>query len=179
MHKDVTEKVTKNRARQIKHHNKKTNLIVPDFRNGDFMLVRWVQRKGHEQSFRCVGLRGVVQIVRVQIYDVENVITNAGERVHASRLLTYRAEFDGKVVSPDRLKHIAHSETKYELVGKLFDIAGNKRDDSFMHVMWEGLSYRPDWTWQKLGELYEDVPEKVDKCPQRRRNDMHENPEKF
>ena len=31
MHKYVSEKVKKNLARQIKHHNKKTNLIVPDF----------------------------------------------------------------------------------------------------------------------------------------------------
>ena len=96
------------------------------------------------------------------VYDAEKVITNEVERVHASRLLTYPADFDGKVVSPDFLKHIAHTETKYELVGELVDIDGNKRDGFFLLVMWEGLPDRPDWTWQQLEELYEDVSEKVE-----------------
>ena len=117
MHKYVAEKVTKNRARQIKHYNKKTNLIVPEFGLGDFVLVRRAQNKGHKQSFRWVGPWRVVNVIGELVYDVENVITNEMERVHASRLLTYRADFDGKVVSPDLLKHIAHRETKYELVG--------------------------------------------------------------
>ena len=161
MHKYVAEKFTKNRARQIKHHNKKTNLIVPDFGLGDFVLVRRAQNKGHKQSFRWVGPRRVVKVVVELVCDVEDVITNEVERVHASRLLTYRADFDGKVVSPDLLKHIAHSETKYELVGEFVDIDGNKRNGVFLLVMWEGSPDRPDWTWQQLEELYEDVPEKV------------------
>ena len=32
----------------------------------------------------------------------------------------------------------------------------------FLLVMWEGLPDRPDWTWQKLEELYDDVLEKFD-----------------
>ena len=117
MHKYVAEKVTKNHARQIKHQNKKTNLIVPDFGLGDFVRVRRAQNKGHKQSFRWVGPRRVVKVVGDLVYDVENVITNEVERVHASRLLTYRADFDGNVVSPNLLKHIAQSETMYERVG--------------------------------------------------------------
>ena len=85
------------------------------------------------------------------------MITNAVERVHTSRLLTYRADFDGKVFSPDLLKHIAHSETKYELVGELVDIDGNKKDEFSPLVMWKGLPDRSDWTWQQFDELYEDV----------------------
>ena len=100
MHKYIAEKVTKNRARQIKHHNKKTNLIVPDFGLWDFVLVRRAQNKRHKQSVRWIGPRRAVNVVGELVYDVENVITNKVEGVHASRLLTYRADFDGKSCFP-------------------------------------------------------------------------------
>ena len=45
MHKYVAEMVRKNRARQVEHHKKKTDLIVPDFGLGDFVLVRRAQKK--------------------------------------------------------------------------------------------------------------------------------------
>ena len=57
MHKDVAKKVTKNRARQIKHHDKKMNLIVPEFGLGDFVLVRRAQNKGQNESFQRVRTR--------------------------------------------------------------------------------------------------------------------------
>ena len=108
------------------------------------MLVRQAQSKGHKQSFRWMGPRRVVQVVGELVYDVENVITNAVERVHPSRLLKYCTDFDRKFVSPDLLKHIAHSETKYELVGELVDIYGNKGDGFFLLVISEGVPDRPD-----------------------------------
>lgn len=99
MHNDVSQKKTKNRERQITYHNKKTNLIVPSFRIGDFVLVPRAQNKGHKQSFRWKGPRRIVAIVGELVYDVENIITNGIERVHATRLLQYRADMDGKEVS--------------------------------------------------------------------------------
>ena len=51
MHKEVNEKVTANRKKQIAHHNRKTNIITPDFSVGDFVLIRRAQDKGPKQSF--------------------------------------------------------------------------------------------------------------------------------
>ena len=63
MHKVVAGKVSKNWTRPIRQHNKRTNLAVPNFRVGDFVLVRRAQDKGHKQTFRWLGPRRVVDIV--------------------------------------------------------------------------------------------------------------------
>lgn len=68
---------------------------------------------------------------------------------------------NGKNVSEKLLKHIEHSEAKYELIDELMDITGNKRDRIFVQVKWIGLRDKRDWTWQLLEELHEDVSERV------------------
>ena len=51
IHKDVEQRVTSNRSKQIKWHNQKTQLVTPNFLVGYFFLVRRAQDKGHKQSF--------------------------------------------------------------------------------------------------------------------------------
>ena len=127
MHNDVAEKVSSNRARQIKHHNKKTNLIQTNYSIGDFVLVRRAQNKGYKQAFHCVGPRRITAIVGDMVYDVENVLTHVVERVHAARPLLYRADSDVNSLSEDLTKHIEHIKATYELVEQLTDIAGNQK----------------------------------------------------
>lgn len=52
IHKKVSSLVSKNRARQLRAHNKKTNIDQPNFTVGDFVLVRRAQDKGHKLSFQ-------------------------------------------------------------------------------------------------------------------------------
>ena len=96
------------------------------------------------------------------VYDVENVLTHVVERVHAARPLLYGAELDGKMLSEDLMKHIEHSEATYELVDQLTDISGIRKDGIFVQVQWLGLLDKKDWTWQKLEEQHEDVPDRVE-----------------
>lgn len=46
MNKDVKERVNANREKQIKHHNKRTNLVDPRLAVRDFVLVRRAQDDG-------------------------------------------------------------------------------------------------------------------------------------
>ncbi len=70
MHKDVSVAVHKNRARQVAAHNKRTNLVEPNFSVGDFVFVRRAQDRGHKLNFRWIGPRRVVGIVSDLVYDV-------------------------------------------------------------------------------------------------------------
>ena len=127
MHKVVAGKVSKNRTRQIQQHNKRTNLVVPNFCVGDFVLVQRAQDEGHNQTFRWLGPRRVVNIVGELVYDIENIVTGDVERVHAARLITYRANKEDEPVSKELMAHAEHSEARYELVEDLKDITGNAK----------------------------------------------------
>lgn len=100
MHKDVAA-VSKHRAKQIAHHNKKTNIITPNFNEGDCVLVRRAQNKGRKLSFRLMGPRRITAIVGEMVYDVTGFVDHKTERVHAARLMLYKASVDGSIVSQD------------------------------------------------------------------------------
>lgn len=91
MHKEVNWRVKSYRAKQIKHHNKKTNLVQPRFAYGDFVLVRRAQDKGHKQSFRWIGARRITKVIGELVYEIEQLIAHNTENVHAVRLLLYGA----------------------------------------------------------------------------------------
>ena len=162
MHKVVAGKVSKNRTRQIQQHNKITNLVAPNFSVRDFVLVRRAQDKGHKQTFRWLGPRRVVKIVGELVYDIENIVTGDVERVHAARLITYRANKENEPVSKELMAHAEHSEAGYELVEDLKDITSNAKDGMWVLVEWCGLPDRKNWTWQHLEELHQGVPDRVE-----------------
>ncbi|CDF35328.1 unnamed protein product [Chondrus crispus] len=156
MHRDVERRVSSNRAKQIQHHNNNTNIISTIFCVGDFVLVRRAQNKGHKQSFRWIGPRSVAKVVSEIVYAVENLVTHQVEQVHAARMILSRAKMDGKKVSAKLMKHAEHSEARFEMIEKLMDVTGTRKEGIWIQVQWLGLPDRRDWTWQPLKELFED-----------------------
>ncbi len=63
MHIYVEQKVSKNHAKQIKHHSKKNTIFKPNCSFGDFVVVRKGQDMGHKLSFRWVGPRKITKII--------------------------------------------------------------------------------------------------------------------
>lgn len=104
MHNNVRDKVAKNRR------NKKTNLVPPNFSWGDFVLVRSSQDKGHKLSFRWLGPKKITGVVSGMVYDVTSLMTNKTDRVHAARMMLYRAQVDGSTVSKELMEHVEHTE---------------------------------------------------------------------
>lgn len=160
MHKDVAQRVARNRKKHIDEHNRKTNLILPDFKLGDFVLVRKAGKVGHKMSFRWVGPRRVVRALGELVYEVEDLLKGERTTVHAARLLPYRAALRGEEVSPELRNQAEHMEAKFEVVEELVDIAEGDRG-IFIQVKWLGLPDKCDWTWQSLQELYEDIPDRL------------------
>jgi len=161
MHKQVAKNILKNRARQIRFHNQKTNIVVHNFSVGDFVLVRRAQDKGHKLSYRWMGPRRITRVISEMVYDVSSMVDDVTEQIHAARLLPYRADRDSSSVSEELMDLAERSEAKYELVEKIIDI-GEDHDGIFLQVQWQGLPDRRDWTWNYLADMHEDMPEVVE-----------------
>ena len=72
--------------RQIQEHNKKTNIVMPRFDVGDFVLVRKPDKKGHELIFNWKGPKRTTGTVNSLVYEVTGLIDEKSDSVHASRL---------------------------------------------------------------------------------------------
>lgn len=44
------------------------------------------------------------------------------------------------------------------MVDEIVEI-GETPDDFFLHVKWDGIPDKRDWTWQRTKELYKDIPD--------------------
>lgn len=133
----LAEKVTKDRDYHILHHNKKSNPAAPNFALGDFVLVHRSQDKGHKFSFRWVGPRNLTRVMSEMICDVTNMVRNKTDLMHVARLLLYRAQKDGSVVSENLIEHVKQTEANFEIIEKLLDI-GEASDGILVQVRWVG-----------------------------------------
>lgn len=122
MCRDIHEKVSKIHRKQIRHHNKKTSLVTPNFNVGDVVLVRRTQDEGHKHSFGWVGPRRVTNVISEFVYGVENIISKKQDTVRAATIILYRADMENKEVSKALLEQIEYEE-KIEWVDELMEIA--------------------------------------------------------
>ena len=103
------------------------------------------------------GPRRICDVRSDWVYEVQNLITDKKEVVHARRLLLYRGDMDGKEVSTELIQAAEHSELSYQMVQCLQgirDVDGELQ----ICVEWEGLPDERDWTWEPLSQMAEDVP---------------------
>lgn len=74
LNKDVHLDTNARRQRAIKAHNRATNIVLPRFDVGDFMIVRQPDhRTMHKLSFRWVGPRRIANTVSPLVYFVEHL----------------------------------------------------------------------------------------------------------
>ena len=111
MHKDVGKRVANARKKQIAHHNKKTNIISHQFNIGDFVLIRTAQDRSHKLSFRWRGPQRISRIIGDAVYEVENLFNGEVDTVHASRIILYRDDLNGKQPSEKLMRQLQHVES--------------------------------------------------------------------
>lgn len=114
------------------------------------------ERKGGLQ-FKWLGPRRVVDAKTEWVFVVKDLITEKLETVHASRLLLYRADMDGKPVDPALLEVAEHSTTVYEDAKTLRDIR-SRGGEIEVQIEWDGLPDQSDLTWEPLRQVHEDLP---------------------
>jgi len=157
MHKDVNEKVTSSRQRQIRRHNKHTNVTPSSFTQGDFVLVRRAKPGRHKLGFQWKGPKRIVDVKSQWVYEIEDLLTLKREVVHSKRLLLYRADMDGEEISPDLLKAIEHTDANYHTADYINAVRMDG-DSIQIQVVWEGLPDESDYTWEPLSQVFEDIP---------------------
>lgn len=161
MHREVVGIASASRKRHVAKHNQRTNVQHANFVEGDFVLVRRAQPGVHKVRFVWRGPRRVTQVRSEWVYEVQNLITDKREIVHARRLHLYRADMDGKEVLPTLLKVAEHSERSYQIADCIRDI--REVDGQLqVEVEWEGLPDEKDRTWEPLLQVFEDLPGRLE-----------------
>lgn len=89
MHIEVAEMVTKNRMRQVRVHNKRANIVQPNFSVGDFFSVRRPKKIGHKNRILWIGLRIIVGIQSPLVYQVSRLDSSKAEVTNYARLQHY------------------------------------------------------------------------------------------
>ena len=158
MHKQVSKLTSASRRRQIRAHDRRTNVQEVNYSIGDFALIRKAKPGVHKISFAWVGPRRVISAKSALIFEVEDLLDGKKELVHARRLVLYCANTDGSDIDPDLLRAASHTESSYEIAGRLCEIM-KKGDELFVRVQWEGLPDEADHTWESLKKLSEDIPD--------------------
>ena len=157
LHKSVAVSNSKQRRLQIQYHNAKTNVKPLNLRQGDFVLVRRPQEKGHKLQFLWTGPRRVAEVKSPSVYVLEDLLTKKRETVHARRIILYRADMDGQEVSDELLEHAEHTQSSYESIEEMHDIRENSGEIQ-VQIEWEGEPRKTDWTWEPLANVQQDVP---------------------
>lgn len=160
IHKEVEAAVYARRKRVIEAHNKATNIVTPSFSVGDFVLVRRAVDRGHKLKFRWFGPCRIYNVHGHLVYGATPLRDGKVEIVHSARLLKYRDSFLGKPVPEDMLDLAERTESRYDIIEKIVEVA-EADDGIFFQVQWKGLPDKRDLNWQPIHELYTDVPDMV------------------
>ena len=128
------------------------------FEARDFVLIRRVQDKSHKLTLKWQGPQRFTKIINPLVYEVASLVSKKSENVHAARIILYRSDLDGKVVSKELVPNVLHTETHYEDIHALRELKKNG-SEYLVRVEWEGLPDQIDHTWESIKNLNEDVPE--------------------
>lgn len=123
MHKDVDKLVSKRREQAITKQNAATNIISPAFAVGYFVLVRRANDRGHKLHFKWFGHWRISAVHRRLVHSFTSLSSNKTERVHCARLLKYDDSLHNCAVSRDHLDMAERTESRYDFIDKIVDLA--------------------------------------------------------
>ena len=162
MHKDVAMSRTRKRKLEIERHNKFTKIQPINFDLGDYVLVsKLLSNRGHKLKVRWTGPKRITRADSVYIFEVEDLISNKKELVHAERLKLYA---DSKLdLSEELLSTIEHNNPHYYAVTALTNLRFNEEKQIFeVKCQWRGFS-NEESTWEPISNIREDIPDTLEK----------------
>lgn len=158
MHREVKTRISNTRMKAINAHNRATNIVKPNFQLGDFVLVRRRSKTTHKLQFHWTGPRRIISVESPLVYIVQHLNSPKTERVHCARLRYYSAAIDNDILPQEILDLASRIETKYEILDAIVDLAENE-EGLWFQLKWDCLPDDNDFTWGKIEDIYEDVPE--------------------
>jgi hypothetical protein len=147
--------IRKDRRKKI---NDRKGASAIQFQVGDFVLVALVKKRLHSKlHMTWTGPFQIVRIINEFVYEVESIVGNQIQEVHAVRLRFYEDKY--LQITEEMQEQFLNDQFNYE-VEKLIDLKFFK-DLEFL-VRWRGFDEAFD-TWESARSILEDVPEMVDK----------------
>lgn len=119
MHRDLEGLTSASRRRKSLAHDKRTGVQSQRLEIGDFVLVRRTRQADHKLQFCWQGPRRLKEALSSWTYKVEDMLTGKQVIVHARRLLRYRADMDGTIVSSKLLQASEALNTNYQIATAL------------------------------------------------------------
>ena len=162
IHRDVTERKTKQRCADVKRHNAKTFVHETNFDVGDFVLVaKRLNKDGHKLQMQWLGPQRVLREESEWVYECEDLINGKVSLVHANRLKFYA---DSQLnVTQELLDTIDHNDRHYNTVSRLLDLRYNRAKKCYeVQVSWRGFSHEEP-TWEPIYNMEEDIPDMLRK----------------
>lgn len=131
VHNELTPNVHKSRKLQILRHNLKTNVKSVSFRLGDYVLVKSALRNEHMLSLRWREPRSITKVISDLVYEVADIFSMPPkrERIHARRMILYRASMKDKEVSQKLIECAEFSISTYEIAVSLSCIKNGRRQN--------------------------------------------------
>ena len=159
LHKTTSRNAYKLRAQRRNLLNKKRAKNYPNFILGDYVLVGITNIKSRQKlRVRWIGPRRITKVFSDWVFEVEDLITQKKENVHASRLKFFSSyDLD---VTEDLRNQIAHNEESFE-IEKILDIRYEKLYNRYeLLIKWKDFA-EDENTWEFLEELWETTKEVV------------------
>ena len=162
MHKKLVETANKKRTQARDRHNKK--LKLPNFIEGDFVLVGQVASHHNKLAITWKGPSRVVRALNDHTFEVQQLVEPyAITTHHGSRLQLYRER--QREVTEDLLDAALFGDGGH-LVQKLVACRYNTQKKEYeIQVQWAGLDPL-EASWEPATVIYEDVPVLVERLVQ-------------
>lgn len=84
---NVIIKVNARCKKAVAPHNKSTKIVEPNFKAGDFALVRRAVNRGHELQYKWIGPSYIKEVHSPLVYSVAKFNGTESQRVHATRFI--------------------------------------------------------------------------------------------
>jgi hypothetical protein len=158
LHKNVARIAARLRDRKRERINKDRKKNYPNFIRGDFVLVGILNKSKQKLKARWTGPRRITEVLNDWVYEVEDLITQKKEKVHAERLKFY-SESDLEVTEELR-NQIAHNDEKFE-IDEILDIKYEEQYGRYMILIrWKNFGDDEN-TWEFIDEVWETTREVV------------------
>jgi hypothetical protein len=143
LHKEVTDKVSRQRRKQMEAHNANTHLVQPNFSPGDYVLRAEPKRVQHKLTLICTGPDQVDKVFDNHTLRVNSLINGAQFITHVTRTRLYQ---DALLQTAEDLQADAHFNNTIEFIVDKYGPVSKEMTTGELYVLtkWRGFDEEED-----------------------------------
>jgi hypothetical protein len=161
LHKEVTEKVSRQRRKQMEVHNANTHLVQPNFAPGDYVLRAEPKRVQHKLSLIWKGPYQVNKVYDNNTLRVSSLINSSQFITHVSRTRLYK---DALLQSSEDLEASAYFNSTTQFFIEKFGALSADKTTGEICVLTSWLGFEePENTVEPIYKKWIDIPVMLNK----------------